>query len=241
VSAVSVTDWADGSDPYAATAKLLEPTGHYAISDPAWAMHLLGLQEALPQTRYTSMTETLPMLRAIKDDDEIARLASAGAAADARFEDIVGVAFPGRRERDIGDDLARLLREHGHSQVDFTVVGSGPNGANPHHEVSDRPVGEGDMVVLDFGGLKDGYGSGTTRRRMLANQRRKNEPFTRSCAKLSSRVRGSASRDFLSGDRPRRSDPDCRRRLRRSVHPSDGPRNWPHHAPAAVDGRGRVP
>lgn len=157
MSAVSVTDWADGSDPYAATAKLLEPTGHYAISDPAWAMHLLGLQEALPRTRYTSMTETLPMLRAIKDDDEIARLASAGAAADATFEDIVGVAFPGRRERDIGDDLARLLREHGHSQVDFTVVGSGPNGANPHHEVSDRPVGEGDMVVLDFGGLKDGY------------------------------------------------------------------------------------
>jgi Xaa-Pro aminopeptidase len=102
-------------------------------------MHPLGLQEALPPTRYTSMTETLPVLHAIKDHDEIARLASAGAAADATLEDIVGVAFAGRRERDIEDDLARLLREHRHSQVDFTVVGSGPNDTNPHHEVATDP------------------------------------------------------------------------------------------------------
>jgi Xaa-Pro aminopeptidase len=163
VAAASLTDWADGSDPYAATARLLEPTGRYAISDGAWAMHLLGLQQELPQSSYTSMTETLPMLRAIKDDDELARLASAGAAADATFEDILGVPFAGRSERDLGNDLARLLRDHGHSQVDFTVVGSGPNGANPHHEVSERVIQDGDMIVLDFGGLKDGYGSDTTR------------------------------------------------------------------------------
>ena len=163
VAAVSLTDWSDSSDPFAATAELLEPAGRYAISDAAWAMHLLGLQQALPQSSYTSMTETLPMLRAIKDEDEVSRLASAGAAADATFEDIVGVRFAGRSERDIGEDLARLLREYGHSQVDFTVVGSGPNGANPHHEVSERLIRDGDMVVLDFGGLKDGYGSDTTR------------------------------------------------------------------------------
>lgn len=60
-------------------------------------------------------------------------------------------------------DLDRLLREHGHSQVDFTVVGSGPNGANPHHEAGERTIADGDMVVLDFGGLMDGYGSDTTR------------------------------------------------------------------------------
>ena len=43
--------------------------------------------------------------------------------------------------------------------------GSGPNGANPHHELSERVIQAGDMVVLDFGGLKDGYGSDTTRSR----------------------------------------------------------------------------
>jgi Xaa-Pro aminopeptidase len=158
-AALSLTDWADGNDPYAATAELLDPNGSYAISDSAWAMHLLGLQAALPSARYTSMTATLPMLRAVKDRDELARLAAAGAA----FEQITSVRFAGRHESEIGADLARLLREHGHSSVDFTVVGSGPNGANPHHILSERVIAAGDMVVLDFGGIMAGYGSDTTR------------------------------------------------------------------------------
>lgn len=160
---LQLVDWTDGHDPYRATAALLEPRGRYAISDSAWAMHLLGLQRVLPDSRYESMTAAMPMLRAIKGEDEVERLAAAGEAADASFEAIANVRFEGRTEREIAADLAGFLREHGHSQVDFTVVGSGPNGANPHHEMSDRVIEHGDMVVLDFGGLKDGYGSDTTR------------------------------------------------------------------------------
>lgn len=160
---VRITDWADGSDPYEACATLLTAAGRYAVSDSAWAMHLLGLQGRLPSSSYVSMTKALPMLRAIKDDDEVARLAAAGAAADQAYEEIVKVRFAGRSETDFAADLADLLRRFGHSQVDFTVVGSGPNGANPHHEIGPRIIEDGDMVVLDFGGLKHGYGSDTTR------------------------------------------------------------------------------
>jgi len=163
VSTLRLVDWTDGSDPYAATAKLLAGSGRYAVSDSAWAMHLLGLQGQLPRSSYVSMTSDLPMLRAIKDPAEIERLAAAGAAADRAYEEIVNVRFAGRSETELGADLAGLLREFGHSQVDFTVVGSGPNGANPHHEIGDRVIEDGDMVVLDFGGLKHGYGSDTTR------------------------------------------------------------------------------
>ena len=81
--ALSVSDWTDGQDPYAATAALLDEDGRYAISDSAWAMHVLGLQSALPQSRYVSLTSALPMLRAVKDADELERLATAGAAAGA--------------------------------------------------------------------------------------------------------------------------------------------------------------
>ena len=162
-STLRLVDWTDGSDPYEATAKLLAETGRYAVSDSAWAMHLLGLQGQLPRSSYVSMTSDLPMLRAIKDAAEIERLTAAGAAADQAYEEIVQVRFAGRSETELGADLARLLREFGHSQVDFTVVGSGPNGANPHHEIGDRVIEDGDMVVLDFGGLKHGYGSDTTR------------------------------------------------------------------------------
>jgi Xaa-Pro aminopeptidase len=162
-SVVELATWTDGDDPYAATVPLLDPNGRYAISDSAWAMHVLGLQAALPESSYVSMTAALPMLRAIKGPDEIERLVAAGAAADATLEEIVKVQFAGRTENEVAADLAALLRKHGHSQVDFTVVGSGPNGANPHHEASDRTIQDGDMVVMDFGGLKDGYGSDTTR------------------------------------------------------------------------------
>ncbi|MFF8863103.1 aminopeptidase P family protein [Streptomyces sp. NPDC015139] len=162
-AALTLRDWTDGKDPYAVTAALLDDRGRFGISDNTWSLHLLGLQRTLPGTSYAALTDALPMLRAVKDAAEVDLLAAAGAAADAAFEEIRKVPFAGRRESDIGHDLAGLLRRLGHSQVDFTIVGSGPNGANPHHEVGDRVIREGDMVVLDFGGLKDGYGSDTTR------------------------------------------------------------------------------
>ncbi|MET8683029.1 aminopeptidase P family protein [Streptomyces sp. NPDC004732] len=162
-SALTLRDWTDGKDPYAVTAPLLDASGRFGVSDNAWAMHLLGFQQALPDTSYLSLTQALPMLRAVKDDAELERLAAAGAAADAAYEEIQKVSFAGRRETDVAADLADLLRRFGHSQVDFTVVGSGPNGANPHHEAGDRVIERGDMVVLDFGGLLHGYGSDTSR------------------------------------------------------------------------------
>ncbi|WP_329221933.1 aminopeptidase P family protein [Streptomyces sp. NBC_01485] len=161
--ALTLRDWTDGKDPYAATAGLLDPGGRFGVSDNAWAMHLLGLQKALPAASYASLTDALPMLRAVKDTAELELMAAAGAAADATFEEIRKVPFAGRRETEVGADLAGLLRRFGHSQVDFTIVASGPNGANPHHEAGDRVIERGDMVVLDFGGLKDGYGSDTSR------------------------------------------------------------------------------
>ncbi|MBY8340724.1 aminopeptidase P family protein [Streptomyces spinosirectus] len=161
--ALNLRDWTDGKDPYAATAALLSGAGRFGISDNAWAMHLLGLQRSLPGTSYDSLTEVLPMLRAVKDAAELELMAAAGAAADQAFEEIRKVPFAGRRESEVGADLADLLRQFGHSQVDFTIVASGPNGANPHHEVGDRVIEFGDMVVLDFGGLRDGYGSDTSR------------------------------------------------------------------------------
>jgi Xaa-Pro aminopeptidase len=160
---VSLVDWEDGTDPYEVAGPLLRPDGEFGISDSAWAMHLLGLQRALPGSRYRSLTECLPMMRAVKDDNELMRLAAAGSAADSTYSEIVQRRFAGRRETEVAADLADLLREFGHEQVDFTVVGSGPNGANPHHEAGDRVIEPGDAVVLDFGGLRFGYGSDTTR------------------------------------------------------------------------------
>ncbi len=163
IDGVEVLGWRDGNDEYEITARFLRSGGRYAISDSAWAMHLLGLLRTLPDCTYAAFTDVLPMLRAVKGPREIDLLAAAGAAADAAFADILDVSFAGRREIDIAEDLARFLRAHGHEQVDFTLVCAGENGADPHHDASERVITDGDMVVMDFGGLKDGYGSDTTR------------------------------------------------------------------------------
>jgi Xaa-Pro aminopeptidase len=161
--ALTLLDWTDGDDPYESVRPLLRADGRYGISDSTWAMHLLGLQRMLPGSAYEALSVCQPMLRAVKDEHELARLAAAGAAADATYGEILGVRFAGRRETEVAADLAALLRKFGHEQVDFTVVGSGPNGANPHHEAGGRLIEAGDTVVLDFGGLLSGYGSDTTR------------------------------------------------------------------------------
>ncbi|HEY6758134.1 MAG TPA: M24 family metallopeptidase [Baekduia sp.] len=163
VASVSLIDFDDDQDPYAAIAPVLHPAGAYAISDGAWALQVLGLQRAVPGLRLLSLSAALPLLRATKDAAEIARLAAAGASADACLESLLLVPFAGRTENAVAADLARMLGDHGHSEVEFTVVGCGPNGADPHHEAGARTIVKGDMVVLDFRALKDGYASDTSR------------------------------------------------------------------------------
>ena len=236
---LQLVDWADGSDPYEATGRLLAGTGRYAISDSAWAMHVLGLQVELPQSSYVSLTSGLPMLRAIKDAAEVERLAAAAAAADRAYEEILQVRFAGRRETEVAADLAGLLRRFGHSQVDFTVVGSGPNGANPHHEIGERVIEDGDMVVLDFGGLKYGYGSDTTRTVHVGEPTdEEREVHEIVCRAQQAGCDAVQPGDRVPGRRPGGAGGHHGGRLRRVLHPPDRARHRDHHPRTAVHGRG---
>ncbi len=160
---LDIVDWRDArDDPYGLVADALGP-GRYAITDHTWASHLLALQRTAPGRSFVATGDAVPLLRAVKDADEIQRLRAAGAAADAVFAEIVGLGFEGRAEREVASELARLLQEHGHQRAEFTVVGSGPNAASSHHEAGDRRIAAGDAVVMDFGGVMDRYCSDITR------------------------------------------------------------------------------
>jgi Xaa-Pro aminopeptidase len=160
---LGIVDWRDAhDDPYAIVGQAIPP-GRYAITDHTWASHLLALQRTSAERTFVSAGEALPLLRAVKDEQEVERLRAAGSAADAVVAEILGLAFEGRTEREVAQDLARLLREHGHQRADFTTVGSGPNAASSHHDSGDRRIAQGDAVVMDFGGVMDQYCSDITR------------------------------------------------------------------------------
>jgi len=161
--AIELRGWTDAHDPYAVAAELLPSDGRIGLGDRIWGVHVLALQEAVPAARFTSASPVLGALRARKDADELAALRRAARGADETFREICTRRFLGRREEEVAADLADLLVRNGHSRADFTIVGSGPNSASPHHEPSGRTILPHDVVVLDFGGELGGYYSDTTR------------------------------------------------------------------------------
>ena len=100
----------------------------------------------------------------IKDAAEIDALRKAGAAIDRVHARVPEFLLPGRTEADVASDIAEAIVAEGHSEVAFIIVGSGPHGADPHHECSDRELQMGDIVVVDIGGsYEPGYNSDSTR------------------------------------------------------------------------------
>jgi len=155
--------WSETDDPYAIVARFVTAKGDVAVADQMWSMFVLRLQSALPGRNFklASVITRGPRMR--KDAYEREALSAVSAAADRAFPRILEHEFAGRKEREVGGELAALLRDEGHDEVAFTIVASGPNGASPHHATGERRIARGDTVVLDFGGTREWYCSDITR------------------------------------------------------------------------------
>jgi Xaa-Pro aminopeptidase len=96
--------------------------------------------------------------RVIKDAGEIGTLKEAGRRIAAAALEVPALVREGRSEIDIASDIEVILRRVGFERTAFeTIVASGPNSARPHARPGARVVTAGDGVVLDFGGVYDGY------------------------------------------------------------------------------------
>jgi len=163
---VRIVDHPDGSDPYPLVAAALRDITVRAVglTDRMWAEQVLGLRDALPGVEQRLASTVLRDLRMRKSPAEVAALREAGAAIDAVHRRMAEWLRPGRTERQVAADLAAAMREAGHQTPEFAIVGSGPNGASPHHTASDRVIEAGDPVVVDIGGvMPSGYRSDSTR------------------------------------------------------------------------------
>ncbi|MFI0464584.1 M24 family metallopeptidase [Saccharopolyspora sp. 5N102] len=164
---IEVVTWVDGQDPHAMVADLARRGGapsRLAVADVMPALHTIPLRAALPDAEQVLAGTVLRELRMRKDAAEIEALRKAGAAIDRVHARMAEFLKAGRTEAEVGADISAAIIEEGHTEVAFVIVGSGPNGASPHHDVSDRVIERGDVVVVDIGGpIAEGYNSDCTR------------------------------------------------------------------------------
>jgi len=161
--AFTVLAWDETDDPVALVARLAGTPATAAVGDQTWARFLLDLQAALPTTRFRKAIDVTGPLRIVKDTVEIAALRAAAHAVDEIAGAMREQKFAGRRETEVHRQLVELMLDLGHERANFAIVASGPNGASPHHEPTDRMIGAGDVVLCDFGGTMHGYCSDITR------------------------------------------------------------------------------
>ena len=214
---LAVRDWVDGDDPYQLVAAAMGGApAATAVTDSMPALHLLPLADVLGVLPVLA-TDVLRELRMVKDAAEVDALRKAGAAIDRVHARVPEFLVPGRTEADVAADIAEAIVAEGHSEVAFVIVGSGPHGADPHHEYSDREIRVGDIVVVDIGGAYEpGYNSDSTRTYSIG------EPSPEvaqqySVLQRAQRAAVDAVRPGVTAEAGRRRCPRCagRRRTRR--------------------------
>jgi Xaa-Pro aminopeptidase len=133
-----------------------------------WAQQRRFGSEWFEGTELVATEGLVEDLRRVKDAGEIARIQAACAMADAALAAVRHRLGEEATEAEVALELEWQMRRLGAEGPSFdTIVASGPNGAMPHHRAGSRRIAEGDLVVIDFGALVDGYHSDMTRTIMV--------------------------------------------------------------------------
>jgi Xaa-Pro aminopeptidase len=126
---------------------------HLTVSRLAWLERAIDRKLALVAT-----VGVVESARVVKDAYELATLRRAGRLLSEVTRDILRAVGAGQSERDLALDIDWRLRRAGFERTPFeTIVASGPNAGLPHARPTERMLSEGDLVVLDFGGVYDSY------------------------------------------------------------------------------------
>ena len=134
----------------------------------SWSAQRRYAREWFPGLELVPTEGLVEGLRQRKDEGELARLAAAAGVADAALAAVRHRLGEGPTEAEFALELDSEVRRLGAEGASFeTIVAAGPNGAKPHARPGPRRIAEGDLVVVDFGALVDGYHSDMTRTTMV--------------------------------------------------------------------------
>lgn len=122
------------------------------------------LTERLPYIKWQPIDEVISHLRMIKDEEEISYLREAVSICDQAFEHIIGFLHSGISEKAIGMELEFAMRRSGAEAIKANhVIATGERASLPHGQATERMIGPGDFVKMDFGARVMGYYSDFTR------------------------------------------------------------------------------
>jgi Xaa-Pro aminopeptidase len=123
-----------------------------------------ALDKSLPDTDLAPMQKVVEPLRVAKDEDEMRIMRRAISISDQAFNIVSRRIEPGMTEKQVAWDIERTMRDLGADERAFgSIVAAGPNGAMAHAVPGDRPIQEGEPIVIDMGAKLDGYNSDMTR------------------------------------------------------------------------------
>ncbi len=161
-----IRGWRDGEDPVAHFRDLVNDwdlkKGVLGIDDEMPAKTLLEIQAVMPTALFRPAGSVIAKLMRVKDQREIDLLRKAGDIADQAFEAGKRAVMPGATELEIADALSTAMKELGGTPT-FAIVAVGAASAEPHHLSDHTEVRRGDIVLMDFGCLYEGYHSDITR------------------------------------------------------------------------------
>lgn len=114
--------------------------------------------------KFVDVSEAVMRARLVKDANEIELIQRACDIASRSFEETLPLIPSGVTEAEVAAELAYRMQRNGATSPSFrSIVGSGPNGAEPHYTAGPRKIQPGDMIVIDFGALYHKYCSDITR------------------------------------------------------------------------------
>jgi len=123
------------------------------------------VKNGAPESDYPDASEVLSGLRLKKDKAEVEAMRKAVKIAQDALEATVPLIKIGMTEKELSSELVTQLLKHGSEpEMPFSpIVSAGPNSANPHASPTERKLGVGDLLVVDWGATFDGYISDLTR------------------------------------------------------------------------------
>ena len=168
---IAMNSWNDENGPDQALKEALLYIGessakHIAIDEAMRSHFALILIEALSNPSYEFTTSTIGALRMRKDQTEFINLKENALIDDRAMQAGFAAIKEGVTELEIGEAINKHFISEG-AKPQFCIVGSGPNGAFPHHHTGDRKVEYGDAVLIDIGGRKGTFPSDMTRMSVL--------------------------------------------------------------------------